>query len=374
MSRLTEFAVSKRSVTILLAVALFIAGISAWGSLKQELLPDIEFPVITIVAPYPGAGAEDVADQVAEPIERAVSGVPRLESLQSTSANSVSLVVALFSFGTDVDAVEAEINENLRSVGLPATVEPQVAALNINAAPVIISSIAATSEDGLDEVAELTRSEIVPSIAAIEGVASADVTGGLENQLLVTLDPAAMTAAGVSVQQIQGVLQANNLTLPSGQLTDGVEQIPVSTTASIATAASVMEACRTPSASESGPATSAPSEMNAGFSMRSAEMRPRIASGAEICSIAMLLEACAISAAPPTMLKAIAMANDGLDATPMMAAPITMTQTVWIRPWRSARASALAMKPPSVPPTPTAVSSRPRPVGPAANSSFARIG
>ncbi len=235
MSRLTEFAVSKRSVTILLAGALFIAGLSAWGSLKQELLPDIEFPVITIVAPYPGAGAEDVADQVAEPIERAVSGVPRLESLQSTSANSVSLVVALFSFGTDVDEVEAEITENLRSAGLPETVEPQVTALNINAAPVIISSIAATSEDGLDEVAELTRTEIVPSIAAIEGVASADVTGGLENQLLVTLDPAAMTEAGVSVQQIQGVLQANNLTLPSGQLTDGGEKIPVSTTASIAT-------------------------------------------------------------------------------------------------------------------------------------------
>ena len=235
MSRLTQFAVSKRSVTILLAGALFIAGISAWGSLKQELLPDIEFPVITIVAPYPGAGAEDVADQVAEPIERAISGVPRLESLQSTSANSVSLVVALFSFGTDVDEVEAEITDNLRKAGLPANVEPQVTALNINASPVIISSIAAKSEDGLDEVAQLTRTEIVPSIAAIEGVASADVTGGLEDQLLVTLDPQAMTEAGVSVQQIQGVLQANNLTLPSGQLTDGGEKIPVSTTASIAT-------------------------------------------------------------------------------------------------------------------------------------------
>ena len=235
MSRLTQFAVSKRSVTILLAGALFIAGISAWGSLKQELLPDIEFPVITVVAPYPGAGAEDVADQVAEPIERAISGVPRLESLQSTSANSVSLVVALFSFGTDVDAVEAEITDNLRKAGLPANVEPQVTALNINASPVIISSIAAKSEDGLDEVAQLTRTEIVPSIAAIEGVASADVTGGLEDQLLVTLDPQAMTEAGVSVQQIQGVLQANNLTLPSGQLTDGGEKIPVSTTASIAT-------------------------------------------------------------------------------------------------------------------------------------------
>ncbi|HEU5204176.1 MAG TPA: efflux RND transporter permease subunit [Candidatus Limnocylindrales bacterium] len=233
MSRLTEFAVSKRSVTILLAGALFIAGLSAWGSLKQELLPDIEFPVITIIAPYPGAGAEGVADQVAEPIERAVSGVPRLESLQSTSANSISLVVALFSFGTDVDEAEAAINDNLRSAGLPENVEPQVTALNINAAPVLISSIAATSEDGLEEVANLARTEIVPSIAAIEGVASADVTGGLEKQLLVTLDPDAMSQAGVSVQQIQGVLQANNLTIPSGQLTDGSEKVPVSTSGSL---------------------------------------------------------------------------------------------------------------------------------------------
>jgi HAE1 family hydrophobic/amphiphilic exporter-1 len=235
MSRLTEFAVSKRSVTILLAGALFLAGLSAWGSLKQELLPDIEFPVITIIAPYPGACAEDVADQVAEPIERAVAGVPRLEQLQSTSANSMSLVVALFSFGTDVDEAEAAINDNLRSAGLPENVEPQVTALNINAAPVLISSIAAKSEDGLEEVADLARTEIVPSIAAIEGVASADVTGGLEKQLLVTLDPDAMNEAGVSVQQIQGVLQANNLTLPSGQLTDGSEKVPVSTTGSLNT-------------------------------------------------------------------------------------------------------------------------------------------
>ena len=109
MSRLSEFAVSKRSVTLLLAGALFIAGILAWGGLKQELLPDIEFPVITVIAPLPGAGAADVAEQVTKPIERAISGVPRLENLQSTSANSLALVVAQFSFGTDVKEVRATI-------------------------------------------------------------------------------------------------------------------------------------------------------------------------------------------------------------------------------------------------------------------------
>src|SRR5262249_19760388 len=82
MSRLSFLAVSKRSVTLLLAVALFLGGISAWTSLKQELLPDIAFPVITVVAPYPGVGAQDVTSQVAQPIERAISNVPRLANLQ----------------------------------------------------------------------------------------------------------------------------------------------------------------------------------------------------------------------------------------------------------------------------------------------------
>ena len=180
MSRLSQLAVSQRSVTILLAFALFVAGISAWGSLKQELLPDIDFPVITVVAPYPGAGATDVAEQVAKPIETAIQGVPRLESLRSTSANSVALVVAQFSFGTDVKETQAAIDQNIQALGLPQSVTPTVAALNINASPVVIASIAATSENGLQSVAQIANNEIVPAIQSIDGVATVDLTGSLE--------------------------------------------------------------------------------------------------------------------------------------------------------------------------------------------------
>ena len=230
MSRLSELAVRKRSVTLLLAGALFIAGIISWGNLQQELLPDIEFPVVTVIAPYPGAGAADVAEQVAKPIEQAVAGVPRLEQMQSTSANSIALVVAQFSFGTDVKETLAEIEENIKAAGLPENVEPTTQALNINSSPVIIASIAATSEDGLDAAAEIARTEIVPEVSAIEGVASADLTGGLATQVLITLDPDKTAAAGLSVSQIVGVLQANSLTFPSGQLPTDGQQIPVSTT------------------------------------------------------------------------------------------------------------------------------------------------
>ncbi len=229
MSRLSQLAVSQRSVTLLLATVLFIAGVSAWGSLKQELLPDVDFPVVTVIASYPGAGATDVASQVAQPIERSIQNMPRLSRLQSTSANSVALVVAQFSFGTDVKATQAAIEDNLRSLGLPSAVQPSVSALNINSAPVVISSIAATDQSSLDQVAAIASTEILPEIQAIDGVASADLTGGLEQQILISLDPAKLAAAGVSIQQITGVLQANNLTLPSGQLPAGGLRIPIST-------------------------------------------------------------------------------------------------------------------------------------------------
>jgi HAE1 family hydrophobic/amphiphilic exporter-1 len=235
VSRLSELAVSKRSVALLLAIALFIAGISAWGSLKQELLPDIELPVITVIAADPGAGASDVADQIAKPIERAISGIPRLERVQSTSANSIALVVAQFSYGTNVKDTKAAIVQNVTALKLPANVTPQVSSLDINASPVIIASIFGTGADGQAAAAKVAAAEVVPDLQSLDGVASVDLAGGLTSRLFVTLDPARMAAAGVSIDQVQGVLTANNLTLPAGQLPTGTSRIPVSTSGSFTT-------------------------------------------------------------------------------------------------------------------------------------------
>jgi HAE1 family hydrophobic/amphiphilic exporter-1 len=239
VNRLSQLAVSKRSVTLLLAGALFVAGVSAWSSLKQELLPDIEFPVITVIAPYPGAGSADVADKVAVPIERAIGSVPRLKTVQSTSANSIALVIAQFEYGTNVKEALAAVEEGIAEAGLPESVEPSASSLNINSAPVIIASIGATAEDGLEAAAEIARTEILPEIAAIDGVSRADVTGGLEQRLLVTLDPDKLVEHGVSVAQISGVLTANNLTVPSGQLSDEGTKIPVSTIGTLTSEAQI---------------------------------------------------------------------------------------------------------------------------------------
>jgi HAE1 family hydrophobic/amphiphilic exporter-1 len=270
MSRLSEFAVAKRSVTLLLAAALFIAGISAWSSLRQELLPDIELPVITVIAPFPGAGAPDVADAVTKPIERAIGGVPRLEGMSSSSANSISLVIAQFSYGTDVKETKATIEANLQQATLPAGVSPQVSALDINASPVIIAAVAAKGGTPLAEIGAVVAKEIQPALLGLDGVASVDVAGGEEQQILVTLNPTKLSENGITASQIEGVLAANNLTIPSGQIEGNGLRIPVSTIGAITTidqirqlvvgvkAAAPTGGASAPTAAPSTPASSTP--------------------------------------------------------------------------------------------------------------------
>ena len=158
MSRLSQLALAKRSVTLLLAAALFAGGILAWTNLKQELLPDVSFPYVTVIAAYPGAGAADVAEQVAKPLERAISGVPNLDRLQSTSANSVAFLVAQFAYGTDIDKAVASMQENVRRTTLPSGVEPSVTPFNFTAAPVVLLAVSGTGSTDLES--EIGRAHV----------------------------------------------------------------------------------------------------------------------------------------------------------------------------------------------------------------------
>lgn len=229
MYRITQAAIAHRPVTLLIAAALFLGGLFAWGQLKSELLPDIEFPIVTIITPLPGAGASDVANEITKPVERAVATAPRLKSTQSTSTAGVSIVVGTFAYGTDIKETVSTVQTALDRAGLPQGATPQVTTLNINAFPVTQLTVSAT--DGQDP-GQLVRDRIAPQLQSVAGVARVDAIGGSERRVLVDLDPARLSAAGVSVQQIVGVLQANDLTIPSGNIVNDGTALPVTTTSS----------------------------------------------------------------------------------------------------------------------------------------------
>jgi HAE1 family hydrophobic/amphiphilic exporter-1 len=229
MIRLTEFSLRQKSVVILLAISIFLAGVLSWVTLKQEMIPDIQLPFVMVISPMPGAGAETVAQQVTQPIEQSMINVPDLEGTQSSSSNSMSMIFAEFDFGTDVKTAVDDVERAIGSAQLPQDVAPVVMSFGIDQLPVVTATVGTAPGADPAESAEIARREIVPRLEGIDGVARADLTGGATPVLDIVLEPEAMAEYGISLQQVQGILFANQITLPSGSLSDGDLRLPVST-------------------------------------------------------------------------------------------------------------------------------------------------
>ena len=231
MIRFTQLAIAKRSVTVLITLGLLVGGLFSWFQLKQELLPDIQFPLVVVITPSPGASAQDVSTQVTQPVERSLGSISRLKHINSSSVNSLSIVVATFSYGTNIKETTAAIDTNVKALGLAST--STIQSFDINAFPSLMVAIKGTGSTTPDQLNALAASAIVPALQGLDGVSKVDLTGATQYRLVVKLAPAKLAANGVSISQIQGVLAANNLILPAGSLpitkADGTAiSIPVS--------------------------------------------------------------------------------------------------------------------------------------------------
>ncbi|MBN4064839.1 efflux RND transporter permease subunit [Dehalococcoides mccartyi] len=180
---LTKIALRGRFVTIALMLAIIIGGWFSLTKLQVELLPDIEFPAITISTFYPDASSQTVLDDVTIPIENALDGIPEITALTTTSAPSISQVIIQTSFGDDMVAIEADINQRIDKLSFPPGVTPEVARINPNAFPVI--EMAITSDREFASLVSLVREQIVPALESIPGVFTASIPVGLEDGLSI---------------------------------------------------------------------------------------------------------------------------------------------------------------------------------------------
>ncbi|GAA1375809.1 efflux RND transporter permease subunit [Catellatospora chokoriensis] len=222
MSFLARLSLANRGLVALISVAILGAGAFVLPQLRQQMFPDLQFPMVSVVAAYPGATPEIVEQQVAIPIEQAVAGVSGVTSVTSTSRNgSVSVSVA-FDFGADVDQVEGDIQQALARIDarLPQNVDPTVFAGTTDDIPVI--QLAASGAGGDDqELARRVRATVLPALNNIEGVREATLSGDRTPQVTINLDPAKLAAKGLTAQAVTGALTANGVSMPGGVITDG---------------------------------------------------------------------------------------------------------------------------------------------------------
>ncbi|MBI4228001.1 MAG: efflux RND transporter permease subunit [Candidatus Omnitrophica bacterium] len=205
--------------TIMVYVAVALLGVIAWSRMPQELFPSITYPQISVVTRYKDAAPEEIELLVTNPLEEVVGTVPGLRRISSVSKEEVSLVIAEFVWGTNMDFAALGVREKLDLVKerLPRGAEdPVVIKYNPFELPALVLNVSGPMPPY--ELLELTRRQIKDALEKVEGVASVAVTGGLEREILVEVDQGRLQASGTSIVGISDALSKANLNYPAGTI------------------------------------------------------------------------------------------------------------------------------------------------------------
>ena len=228
MSFLTGLALRRRSVTLLIMVILLFAGLITYGSLERQLFPEIESPIITIITVYPSTNPDTVERDVTKPIEEAMGGMTGLKEVQSTSSENLSVVIASFEFGTDMDEAERDIESGINGLSLPAGVEDSLfRRIDTDLFPVL--QLTVLGGEDIPSLQRIVEDLILPSIDRVDGVFSTEVVGEIDEQVVITVDPDKLGDLGLSLQQVSTAIKQNNVSIPAGDVVSRGESYSVRT-------------------------------------------------------------------------------------------------------------------------------------------------
>ena len=225
---LPKFSVTRRvTVSMLIAIIVLFGSISL-SRLGLDMMPDLEFPMLTVVTAYPGAAAEDVEQLVTRPIESVVASIKGIEKITSTSSEGLSTVVVEFKWGSNLDFAGQDIRESISRIKrrLPDNIiDPMVMKFDMSQMPILMYGIS-----GMNNPTELQKyfeDAIVPRIERVDGVASMMVLGAPSREINVFLNKTRMDQYRIGPDAVMGVLGASNMNISGGHVLAGHQEYMV---------------------------------------------------------------------------------------------------------------------------------------------------
>lgn len=226
--KIVEFSIRRPVSVTMFFLALTVFGVVSFQRLALNLLPDIEYPTLTIRTRFAGAAPAEIETLISKPVENAVSVVNNVVRVSSVSKPEVSDVVVEFSWKTDMDFASLDVREKLDLVNLPLDADKPIL-LRYDPSTDPIMRISVTGQAGLASLRYFCEEFVKPELESIPGVAAASVTGGLEEEIFVELDEKRLTSLGISIQDVTSRLQQENINLTGGTLREGESKYLVRT-------------------------------------------------------------------------------------------------------------------------------------------------
>lgn len=206
----------------MLYVGLLVLSVVSFLRMRIELMPDITFPTLGLITSYPGASAEEVEQKITRLVESQVSIVRGMKEIQSISKEGISTVRLKFDWGTNLDDAANDVRDRLGILKnfLPEGVdEPTIFRFDLKDLPVLM--IGAQAEESYPRLFHILDSEVSDMVKRVPGVGNVFVRGGLVRQVNVNVDRQRLEAHRLTLLDLARSLQANNITLPAGDISVG---------------------------------------------------------------------------------------------------------------------------------------------------------
>lgn len=221
----------KRPVTVAMAaLVLILFGIVSFTRMSVDLMPEMELPILAVIAPYDGAGPEEVEEMVTKPIESNMAGISGIDTISSISSAGSSIVMMMFDYGTNLDAATNSVRDKLETAKMmmPSEVDDiTILKLDMNSMPILMVGV--SGDRSLDDVKKIVDDKIIPRLERIDGVAAATAMGGSDQQVIITADPYKLSAYGLNAGSISQIVAGENANHPGGYVTQGSQKILVRT-------------------------------------------------------------------------------------------------------------------------------------------------
>ena len=212
--------------TSLLMAAILVAGLIAYKQLPVSALPEVDYPTIQVVTFYPGASPDVVASAITAPLERQFGQVPGLNQMTSTSSGGSSVIVLQFALTLNIDVAEQEVQAaiNAAQTYLPANLPAPPIYSKSNPADAPILTLGLTSKSiPLSQVEDMADTRLAQKISEIPGVGLVSITGGQKPAVRVQVNPTALSARGVNLEDVRAALQATSINQALGNF-DGPQK------------------------------------------------------------------------------------------------------------------------------------------------------
>ena len=226
--KLSKISVSNPIGTSMAFIAILIIGIISLNSLPRDVMPNIDFPTLTVITIYPGASPEDVEKDVTKTLELILATTPNLKNMTSKSRENVSILTLQFEWESDITDAANNVRDLMEVVknDLPSAAQAPFI-MKINSSMLPVAALAISADESYDDFERIYNDIIAPHFRRIDGVGTVFPIANPEKQLLIEVDPQRMNAYNISIQTIVMALQSEKITIPGGTIKIGDYDLPI---------------------------------------------------------------------------------------------------------------------------------------------------